>query len=147
MEILWWHWVVAGILMSALEIIVPGFIIIWFGLSAIIIGIADKFFVFDLSTALYLWSGLSIIMLTLWFSYFKKTWRSDIGQADGEYRHIKGIITEELEHGRYRARFDLPVLGDREWIVESKDRLSTGDKISVVKVYGQILKVKPTKED
>lgn len=142
MDISWWQWIVAGILMSALEIVVPSFIIIWFGVSAIIIGLLDKFFTLSLSMELYLWSGLSISLLILWFAYFKRTYRSNVGQSDSEYRNIKGVVTDILDSHRYRARFELPVLGDREWIVESNEELEVGDKISVIKVYGQILKVK-----
>ena len=147
MEILWWHWIVAGILMSVFEIVVPGFVIIWFGLSSVIVGVIDKLYTIELSTALYMWSILSVTLLIVWFGYFKKGWRSDIGQSDGEYKHIRGEIIEELDNERYRARFDLPVLGDREWIVESRDELSKGDRVSIVKVYGQILRVKQIKKD
>jgi len=139
---LWWHWIVLGIIFIVAEMIVPNFIIIWLGISAIIVGMIDYLLSPSLSTQLYIWSGLSTILLIAWFYYFKRTWRSPIGQAEGEYIHIPGRVTEKLDSIRYKAEFELPILGDRRWVVESNEELNIGDKIEVSKVYGQIIKVK-----
>jgi len=68
---------------------------------------------------------------------------SRVGQSEGEYKNTSGVITEDLGDGRFRAHFELPILGDRIWIVESQSRekLSVGDQVKVSKVYGQIVKV------
>jgi len=141
-HILWWHWIVLGILLIVLEILLPGFVLLWFGVAAIVVGVVDYLFHPSFDTLLYLWSGLSVVSLLVWFGYFKKTPRSLIGQAEGEFAHITGEVVEKIDQKRYKAVFDLPVLGDREWIVESHEPLEIGDKIEVVKVFGQILKVK-----
>jgi membrane protein implicated in regulation of membrane protease activity len=138
----WWHWVVMGILFVAAEIVVPSFVIIWLGIAAIIVGAVDWLMAPEFSTQLYLWTGLSVLLLFSWFGYFKKTWRSPVGQAEGEHAHIPGRITEKLGGSRYRAEFELPVLGDRRWVVESREALEPGDRVEVAKVYGQIVKVK-----
>ncbi|WP_456392899.1 NfeD family protein [Nitratifractor sp.] len=141
-QVLWWHWVVLGILLAAAEIVVPSLIIIWFGIAAVLIGLLDFFCGCTFATELYLWAGLSVVLLAAWFGYFRRTWRSSVGQAEGEHAHIPGRITEVLDSRRYRAEFDLPVLGDRRWVVESKEPLSVGDEIEVARVYGQIVKVR-----
>ena len=141
-NVLWWHWVVLGILFVAAEIVVPSLVIIWLGIAAIIVGAVDWLFSPEFSTQLYLWTGLSVLLLLAWFGYFKKTWRSPVGQAEGEHAHIPGHITEKLDGSRYRAEFELPVLGDRRWVVESREALKVGDPVEVAKVYGQIIKVK-----
>jgi len=140
--ILWWHWVVLGIIFIAAEIVIPSLVIIWLGIAAVIVGFADYLFQPLFSTQLYLWTGLSVLLLAAWFGYFRRTWRSSVGQAEGEHAHIPGVVTEDLGQGRYRAEFELPVLGDRRWVVESHDPLKVGDRIEVAKVYGQIIKVK-----
>ena len=140
--ILWWHWVVLGIIFIAAEIVVPSLVIIWLGIAAVIVGVVDYLSQPLFSTQLYLWTGLSVLLLAAWFGYFRRTWRSSVGQAEGEHAHIPGVVTEDLGKGRYRAEFELPVLGDRHWVVESRDPLKVGDRIEVAKVYGQIIKVK-----
>ncbi|WP_456451071.1 NfeD family protein [Hydrogenimonas sp.] len=144
-SVLWWHWVVLGIALSAAEILIPSFIVIWFGVAAIVVGAVDYFFHTGFTTELYLWSGLSVALLVAYWKYFKKAEKPvSVGQSEGEYADIPGIVLEDLGEGRYRARFDLPVLGDRVWVVESEDgqRLEEGDPILVSRVYGQIIKVK-----
>ncbi len=141
-HILWWHWIVLGIALAILEIVVPSFILFWIGVGAIIVGGVDYFFHPSFETLLYLWSFLSVLLLLLWFVYFKKTPRLSVGQAEGEYAHVRGKIVQKLEEGHYKAMFELPVLGDREWIVESREPLEVGDSVEIVKVFGQILRVK-----
>jgi membrane protein implicated in regulation of membrane protease activity len=138
----WWIWVVLGIVLTAAEIVVPSLVIIWLGIAAIVVGVTETLCHCRLATQLYLWAGLSVLLLAAWFGYFRRTWRSSVGQAEGEYIHIPGRITERLEGQRYRAEFELPVLGDRRWVVESREPLEAGDEVEVAKVYGQIVKVR-----
>ena len=34
-----WSWVIAGVLLMALETIIPGFYFLWFGISAVVVGV------------------------------------------------------------------------------------------------------------
>ena len=140
----WWYWVALGVILSVAEIFILGFFLIWLGISAIFVGIVSFFVLFPLSFQIFGWAVGSLLLLWLWYGYFRGNSQnpdSNIGQSD-EYRGVKGEITEELGGRRYRASFDIPILGDREWIVESEDALSLGDEIISDKVYGQLLKVK-----
>jgi membrane protein implicated in regulation of membrane protease activity len=137
--------VVLGILLVAGEIVIPSFIVIWFGVAALVVGAAVYLFAPAFDVQLYLWSGLSVALLLAYWKYFKKAEPSvPVGQSEGEYAGIGGVVLEELGEGRYRARFELPVLGDRVWVVEAEngERLRKGDPILVSRVFGQILKVK-----
>ena len=40
LQFLWWHWVVLGIVLVLLELAVPTFFLVWFGVGAIVVGIA-----------------------------------------------------------------------------------------------------------
>jgi membrane protein implicated in regulation of membrane protease activity len=141
----WWHWVVLGIVLVAAEIVIPSFIVIWFGVAALAVGATVYLFAPAFDIQLYLWSGLSVLLLLAYWKYFKKAEPEvPVGQSEGEYAGIEGKVLEVLGEGRYRARFELPVLGDRVWIVETEngESLEEGDPILVSHVYGQILKVK-----
>ena len=36
----WWHWIVLGIGLVIAELAVPAFFVIWFGLGALLVGLA-----------------------------------------------------------------------------------------------------------
>ena len=144
-HILWWHWVVLGLVLIGIEILSGTFIIIWFGVAALVVGTLRYFYPFAFSWQLLVWSILSLLLTFIYWKWFHKHEKPlPIGQSEGEYAGIKGTIVEVLSNGRYKAYFDLPVLGDREWIVEAEgdEELVIGDTIYVSHVYGQIIKVK-----
>lgn len=143
-HVLWWHWIVLGILLMAAEILAGTFIIVWFGVAAVIVGALLYFVHLSFSMQLFLWAVLSPLLTFVYWRWFRRHERAiPIGQSEGEYAGIQGRIVEVLGQGRYKAYFDLPVLGDRNWIVESIDKepLDAGDPIHVVRVYGQIIKI------
>ncbi len=37
-QILYWHWIVLGLLLVILEMLLPGFVLIWFGVGALLVG-------------------------------------------------------------------------------------------------------------
>jgi len=42
LDMLWWHWMVLGLFLAALELVAPGsFFIIFFGVAALIVGLLD----------------------------------------------------------------------------------------------------------
>ena len=138
----WWHWIVLGLLLSVAEIFILGFFVIWFGISAILVGIISFFLLFPLSYQILAWAIGSGLLLWGYFGYLKgNTQSTNIGQSD-EYRGVEGEITQKLDKNRYKATFEIPILGDREWIVEADEALDIGDKIISDRVYGQLLKVK-----
>jgi membrane protein implicated in regulation of membrane protease activity len=143
----WWIWVVIGLFLSIAEIFVLGFFVIWLGISAIFIGILSFFISFSLSNQIIFWAIGSILLLWIWFKYLKGNSQdnySKIGQSDN-YKDVKGEIIQKIEKNRYKAKFEIPILGDRNWIVESEEELKVGDKIVSNEVYGQLLKVKKVK--
>ncbi|NPA29426.1 MAG: NfeD family protein [Epsilonproteobacteria bacterium] len=144
-NLLWWHWIILGIVLVAGEVIIPGAVVVWFGLAALVVGGLNYFYPMEASLQLYIWSGLSLGMLLLYRALFKPTAPiTSVGQSQSEYADIPGIIVAQKESNRYKARFDLPVLGDREWIVESENGLplEIGQHVKVTQVHGQLIKVK-----
>jgi len=145
MDLLWWHWIILGIVLIAGEVIIPGAVVVWFGMAALIIGGLVYLFALQSAAQFFLWSALSIAMLFAYRRFFKPTAPvTSVGQSKSEYADIPGIVIQQLDDNRFKARFDLPVLGDREWVVESDNNtpLSVGDTVKVSCVHGQIIKVK-----
>jgi membrane protein implicated in regulation of membrane protease activity len=140
-NLLWWHWIVLGLVLVVSEIFVPLFIVIWFGLSAIIVGLIDLIFNISFMNELLFWIVLSVIFLTLWLKFFKDQTVSKSGQSDFKL-NTKGVVTEEIKpHDKGKVKFDAPVLGSSEWYAISDEPLAVGDTIHIVDVNGQLLKV------
>jgi membrane protein implicated in regulation of membrane protease activity len=127
-----------------LEIVVPGVSIIWFGISALIVGVLDYFFQLPLVGALLLWIVFGGITLAVMLKYQKK-WLKGEGERIDVNRHLvegkKGIVIEKLDPFFAKAKFEEPILGDREWQVKGEN-LEVGDIVEVVSVEGNYFKVK-----
>jgi len=140
-NLLWWHWIVLGLILSVSEIFMPLFIILWFGLAAIIVGVIDLGFGTLFITEFFIWIVLSVVFLILWFQFFKPKTVSKSGQSDFKLG-TKGIVTQKIEpHKRGKVRFDAPVLGSSEWIAISDKEIEVGKPIYIVDINGQLLKV------
>lgn len=141
-DLLWWHWVIFGLLLVVAEIVVPLFVVIWFGLAAIMIGVLGFFIVLDFIPQFALWILFSVLFLLLWFKYFQPKTLSESGQADFKF-DIKGIVTKDIPHGaRGEVRFEAPVLGSSLWQATSDETIEAGSIVHIVDVSGQLIKVK-----
>jgi len=138
----WWHWIVLGIILVISEIFVPLFIVIWFGISAIIIGLITFIFALTFMNELLFWILISVILLTLWLKYFKEKTVSKSGQSDFRFE-TTGIVTTPIKpHDKGKVKFDTPVLGSSEWYAIADEPIDAGQTIHIVEVNGQLLKVK-----
>lgn len=145
MHMEWWYWIVAGLCLIGLELIVPSFTIIWFGLGAIVVGALSSIWPdFPVAGQVALWSAASISFTALWFRYFKpKGDRSHAGMSKEGIVGETGIIIRGTEdsYGRGVVKFRISVLGADEWGCFSDSALHIGDRVKVIDIEGQILKV------
>jgi membrane protein implicated in regulation of membrane protease activity len=144
-DLLWWHWVTFGLVLVVSEILVPLFVVIWFGLSAIVVGLIDLSLDTTFAVELSIWIILSILFLALWFSFFKNKDIEKSGQANNKF-DTRGIVTEVIKHGhRGKVHFDSPFLGSSEWVASSDHDIEVGEAIKIIEVSGQLIKVKKDK--
>lgn len=145
MDIVYWHWLVLGILLVILEIVVPGFIALWFGLGAVVAGVL-LWLVPQLPTAgqLLVWVLASGSFALCWFKYLKprmvdKT-LAELSRQDaiGESGRV---IKLPVEHGLGVVRFASPLLGADEWEFTCDQTLSPGDRVFVKEFSGNTLVV------
>lgn len=150
-NILWWHWIVLGIILLLMEIVLPSFTIFWFGLGAVVTGlllaaspeISPKWqlLVFSLS---------SVGFTFFWFRFFAPRKKATTRQADEQaaigqtgIAATRALIPGELG----RVAFSVPVLGDESWMYLADEPIETGNRVRVVAVIvtdqgDRILKVK-----
>ena len=131
-------WLAIGVILIALEIIIPGFIIFWFGLS----GIITAFFSFSgiIEDALYLWMlffGSSIVFLILWFGLLKKYFNPQKDERDPTLINLSGKCTTHIEKGRPgEVELYESYHGLTKWKAESSETILEGEEIRVVEASG-----------
>jgi membrane protein implicated in regulation of membrane protease activity len=145
MRLLWWHWIIAGFCLIGLELIVPSFTIIWFGLGALAVGVVTLLWSgFPAAGQLLVWSVASICFTVMWFKYLKpRNNRTNAGLSKEGIVGETGIIIRGTHdsYGRGTVKFRISVLGADEWPCFSDELLQVGDAVRVADIEGQILKV------
>lgn len=144
MDLQWWMWVVAGVVLLLAELAIPAFFILWFGLGALLVGLIVLILpAFSVTAQLALWTAASVAMVTLWFKYFRKG-RQDIrsGTPTGDAIGEIGLLVQPVEpFGRGKVRFQKPLLGSDEWICLADGAIAAGERVRVVAVEGNFIKV------
>ena len=141
-NMLWWHWIAFGIILVVAEIIVPLFVVIWFGLGAIIVGIITLFLSLSFNTNFAIWLIVSLIIFGVWIKFFKKDTIDKSGQDDFRL-DTKGIVTQSIKKGyKGKVHFDMPVLGSSDWYATSDEDIQKGERVEISEVNGQLIKVK-----
>ena len=142
-ELLYWHWLVFGMVLIIAELFIPSFTIFWFGLGALIVGGVLLFAPhLSFSWQLYLWAGASSLFTFLWFKFFKPLMfdRTKAGISReailGESGQVVKIPTDKT-HGI--VRFTTPLLGSDEWPFICEGVVRVGDRVFVREISGNTL--------
>ena len=140
----WWHWVLGGLGLVLLELALPSFFVIWFGLSALLVGLSVLVLpTLSLTAQIALWIITSVVMVVLWFSVFKRSQHKTlIGTAAGEVIGEVGLLVSAVApFQRGKVRFQRPLLGSEEWVCMAETAITAGERVRVVSVEGSFIKV------
>lgn len=142
-SVLWWHWIIFGIILLILDMTLATFFILALGVAGITAGVIDLLFASSLTQELLAWMILSILIITGWFKWFRQKPLTQSGQSS--YRlDTLGTITQAIEpHSRGKVTFDTPVLGDTTWHATSKIALEANTRVQIVQINGQLIEVEP----
>ena len=136
-----WLWLAGGVVLVALEAIVPGVILMWFGLAAIVCGALFAVVDLSLDEQFLIWAALSMVALLLGRPIVRRWQAKRDTQASGLNDRGHQLIgqTARLEvplaDGRGRLR-----VGDNTWSITGPD-LPAGARIRIVAVTGNTLTV------
>ena len=129
-----WLWVYAGSALMLLELIAPGFILCFFGLSAATVGVLRFAFgeAFTPTWQLAAFSAFSILYIVLLRQYLKKVFvggkvetKTDFdNESVGRIGQVTTAINPPLA-GRI-------LLGDAEWTAEADEPIAVGANVKVV---------------
>ena len=139
-----WLWLYVGAFLMLAELLLPGFVIFFFGLSAATVGLL-RFALgdtFTLTWQLAAFSGFSIVYLVVLRSWMKRTFLGGRVETatdfDNEYVGRVGRVTEEIRpplSGRV-------MIGDAEWTASADAPIAPGATIEVVSQNNLTMKVK-----
>lgn len=138
-----WIWMYVGAFLMLLEVMSPGFVIFFFGLSAMTVGLVRLVVgePFTMTWQFAAFSGFSLVYLLFlrkWvtgiFSGFSTTSRTDFGhEAVGRVGKVSAAI-DPPRQGRV-------VLGDSEWTAEADKPIAAGTDVRVVAQNNITMKV------
>lgn len=140
-----WHWFVIGVLLMLLELLLPAFAALWFGIAAIIMGIVSLIFPFmGFTTQLVIWIILAILCTLAWFKFIKplSVDKTKAGLSrEATIGQIGMVIQTNLNHDQIKVRFPIPVLGSDEWNCRTQSHVQVGDRVRVTDILGNDLVV------
>jgi membrane protein implicated in regulation of membrane protease activity len=140
-----WKWIAAGLALAALELVIPSFTIIWFGLSAVVVGLVSFLpGMQSLPVQLALWAVLSIAFTFAWFRFFRQETKTLSGQSKDAIIGKSGIVIKVNDSTFHNGviRFPIAVLGSDEWPYITDELLQVGDRGVITDIAGGKLVVK-----
>ncbi|MDY0195280.1 MAG: NfeD family protein [Sulfurovaceae bacterium] len=143
LSILWWHWIVFGLILLMIELAVGTFFILGFAIAAIIIGVITFFIFFSFATQLMLWLLFCIIFIVVWYKKFSDTTITKSGQSDYSLDTLGTVTLDIPKHSRGKVMFDTPVLGNTTWHATSNIDIHANTRVKIVKINGQLIEVEP----
>jgi inner membrane protein len=134
-----WSWMVFGLVLLALEIVVPGNVFVWFGAAALLTGVLALFTHFGWQVELIVFVVLAIVLVIAGRRIFARS--SQPGEQpflnDRAHRLIGNsyMLGEPIVDGHGQVRID-----DTNWRVTGPD-LPSGTRVKVTGADGAVLRV------
>ncbi|MGI9490221.1 MAG: NfeD family protein [Geminicoccaceae bacterium] len=144
-DVQFWHWLALGGILGALEILAPGFVLIWLGLAAILVGLVllvwhDMPFAYQLLA----YAGFAVLSVLIWFHWLRSSpVESDKPSLNRRAEQLIGRrapVVDAIVNGRGRIK-----LGDGTWAVSGPD-LPAGHMVEITNTDGALLHVKPVEQ-
>lgn len=136
-----WIWLGIGLLLAALEIVVPGVYLIWLAVAAIATGAIA--FVFDLGVPFQI---INFVFLSLIAAFSAKRFLRDrpivssdplLNKRGGRMIGETAVVTQAFDGGTGRVRH-----GDSEWLARGPD-IAVGERVRITGSDGSLLLVEP----
>lgn len=144
MTIEWWHWAVFGLALIVAELAIPAFVLVWFGLGALLVALVVLVLPsIGLTAQLLVWTIASVLMVVLWFRIFKPGFhKTRIGMSDAAVIGEVGMLIHDVEpFKKGKVRFQKPIIGSDVWDCIADEPIKSGERVKILDVEGSFLKV------
>ena len=134
-----WSWLVAGLVLLALELVVPGGFLLWMGIAGITTGLVTLVWAVGWPAQWLIFGLFSLISIALWVRFTRG--RGDRSDRPLLNRRAEQVIGQEAVLEQPIAQgFGRVVLGDSLWRVAGPD-LPVGTRVRIVGSEGNVLRV------
>lgn len=137
-----WTWLILAVGLAALEMVVPGILLIWLAGAALVVALVDFLLPLSWQMEVALFAVLSVL-----FAYAGYRWSNQPGQqvSDKPNLNMRGqsyvgrtfVVAEAIQNGRGKVK-----VGDTLWAVSGADA-DVGTSVRVTDVDGTMLVVEP----
>lgn len=145
-RLLYWHWLVFGMLLMLLELAVPSFTIFWFGLGGLVVAVLLLLLDMSVTWQILLWVLASTGFAAFWFVVLKPR-MADRTMAGISREAVLGetaMVVRKPDAGRRgELRFPVPMLGSETWSFICPAAVEVGDRVVVRDVSGNAMVVEP----
>lgn len=144
--LMWWHWLCIGMGLMLLELVVPTFTILWFGLGGLATGVVLLVGAhLGMTGQIATWLVFSVLFTFAWFKWIKplSTNRTSADSAEEQLVGQTATVIDVAPDGLSgKISFILPILGNDVWRFSSQTSLRAGEPVTVTGIQGQILTVR-----
>lgn len=136
-----WSWIIAGIVLLALELVLPGGFLLWMGIAGVLTGLLVLVQPLDWPVQWLIFGVLSLVSIFLWTRFTRnrsaQTDRPLLNQRAEQFIGREATLDQPIAGG-----FGRLALGDTIWRVAGPD-LPAGQKVRIVGAEGAVLLVEP----
>ncbi|WP_314493885.1 NfeD family protein [Pseudomonas sp. MLB6B] len=142
MDMQWWIWLVFGVALILLELLLPTFFILWFGIGAVLVALTALVVPsLHLDMQVLLWVLFSSVTTLLWFKIFRRKKPDVRWTADSVIGEV-GLLTAAVsEFQKGRVRFQKPILGSEEWICVADSEIAVGERVRLTAIEGNTARI------
>ena len=140
-------WFLVGLVFLLLELVIPGLVIIFFGVGAWITAICCVFLDININIQILIFTVSSVTTLALLRNYLKKRFfREDTGQEGSlneEFIGKTALVESEIHPGKQgKVSFK-----GTQWEAESTSDIEKGTSVKITGKDSIVLKVEPLKKE
>ncbi len=135
----YYYWFIAALILTLIEILTPGFVILWFGVSAAIVAVLDLLGLHDTVWQVLIWIALSLLMVAMSRTFFKtifvkspgENYRTNVDVLIGK----NAIVTEQIDNIKGTGRIKVE---GQDWAARSEDNsiIPQGKTVEIAKYEG-----------
>lgn len=144
-DLMWWHWAIVGFGFILAELVLPAFVLVWFGLGGLLVMLSMLVKTdLSLTAQLTIWTLSSLAMMGLWFRVFKRgSHKILVGRSSASLVGEIGLVAESVAPFKQgRVRFQKPFVGSDIWDCMAEEEIAQGERVQVVSVEGNKVLVK-----
>jgi membrane protein implicated in regulation of membrane protease activity len=139
-------WIIVGIAIMSMELFLPGFILCFFGLGAVLTGLLKIFIPMGVNTQLIVFAVLSIVSLVSFRRYAQGYFTGRVSNANPSGASMEmhtgetAIVTEDIVPNSPRGKVEFH---GTSWNADSEVEIKKGARVVIIERHDLTLKVKP----